>query len=231
MNPLQKRQLAEILAEAALQNYHENSPSPQQKLQKVTESKRNEGCSIYLSEAGIKTSQNPKPDCPSRYQTTLYFPEIMETESTREKDEAELIENPRLFLSNPFTVLLWCSAALENFSLILAHFLSLPVSHNASLFGLWILIRCKYHHQFKNIENTHNTGNSASVPTSSKKHKPEANCGARRRKNRSEVWDHFEKLEEEEDEGDVDAVTEEMTYLDLNASTSQGGSNEPFQVD
>ncbi|KAJ8444548.1 hypothetical protein Cgig2_000827 [Carnegiea gigantea] len=75
-----------------------------------------------------------------------------------------------------------------------------------------------------NIENTHDTGKSASAPTSSKKHKPEANCGARRRRNRSEVWDHFEKLEEEEDEGDVDAVTEEMTYLDLNASTSQGES-------
>ncbi|KAJ8423445.1 hypothetical protein Cgig2_008934 [Carnegiea gigantea] len=33
-----------------------------------------------------------------------------------------------------------------------------------------------------------------------------------------------------EDQGDVDALTEEMTYLDLNASTSEGGSNEPLQV-
>ncbi|KAJ8423574.1 hypothetical protein Cgig2_006915 [Carnegiea gigantea] len=81
-----------------------------------------------------------------------------------------------------------------------------------------------------NIENTHETGKSASVPASSKKHKSEPNCGVRQRKNQYEVWDHFEKLEEEEDQGDVDAVTEEMTYLDLNAFISQGGSNEPFQV-
>lgn len=35
----------------------------------------------------------------------------------------------------------------------------------------------------------------------------------------------------EEHQGDVDALTEEMTYLDLNASTSERGSNEPLQVD
>ncbi|KAJ8445428.1 hypothetical protein Cgig2_031241 [Carnegiea gigantea] len=129
-----------------------------------------------------------------------------------------------------------------------------------------------------NIEDTQETTKSASVSASTHK----------RRKNRSEVWDHFEKLEEgtyklpedddykrgkckacnsvlicdsrygttnlkrhikacvklqgqsdlrqmllnasEEDQGDVDALTEEMTYLDLNASTSEGGSNEPLQV-
>ncbi|KAJ8425925.1 hypothetical protein Cgig2_023888 [Carnegiea gigantea] len=160
-----------------------------------------------------------------------------------------------------------------------------------------------------NIEDTQETTKSASVSASTHK----------RRKNRSEVWDHFEKLEEGtyklpedddykrgkckacnsvlicdsrygttnlkrhtkacvklqgqsdlrqmllnasgnlslrgckidnnvyreklarmivrhelpfllEDQGDVDALTEEMTYLDLNASTSEGGSNEPLQV-
>ena len=35
----------------------------------------------------------------------------------------------------------------------------------------------------------------------------------------------------EEDQDYVDDTTEEMTYLDLNASTSEGDSNEPPEFD